>query len=123
RRDRPPAARRPARRQPPVSGDEARALRPRPAGAAPRPARGPRPGSGGLMAAAEVSQVPGITGERFREVMAQVPTAVCVVAADHADGPAGLSVGSFVSVSLDPPLVGVFVATTSTRWPRVAEAG
>jgi flavin reductase (DIM6/NTAB) family NADH-FMN oxidoreductase RutF len=74
------------------------------------------------MAAAEVSPMPGISPERFRAVMAHVPTSVCVVAADHADGPAGLSVGSFVSVSLDPPLVGVFVATTSTSWPRVAAA-
>jgi flavin reductase (DIM6/NTAB) family NADH-FMN oxidoreductase RutF len=75
------------------------------------------------MAAADVSERPAISGERFREVMAHVPTSVCVVAAAHADGPAGLSVGSFVSVSLDPPLVGVFVATTSTSWPRIAEAG
>lgn len=66
---------------------------------------------------------PGIDPGRFREVMAHVPTSVCVIAAAHADGPAGLSVGSFVSVSLDPPLVGVFVASTSTSWPRVAEAG
>ena len=66
---------------------------------------------------------PGIDPARFREVMAHVPTSVCVIAADHTDGPAGLSVGSFVSVSLDPPLVGVFVASTSTSWPRVEEAG
>jgi 3-hydroxy-9,10-secoandrosta-1,3,5(10)-triene-9,17-dione monooxygenase reductase component len=59
----------------------------------------------------------------FREVMAHIPTSVCVIAADHIDGPAGLSVGSFVSVSLDPPLVGVFVASTSTSWPRVEAAG
>ncbi|MFT3866500.1 MAG: flavin reductase family protein [Solirubrobacterales bacterium] len=65
---------------------------------------------------------PAIDSGFFREVMAQVPTSVCVVAADHVEGPAGLSVGSFVSVSLDPPLVGVFVAATSTSWPRVAAA-
>jgi 3-hydroxy-9,10-secoandrosta-1,3,5(10)-triene-9,17-dione monooxygenase reductase component len=66
---------------------------------------------------------PAVDPGYFREVMAHIPTSVCVVAADHADGPAGLSVGSFVSVSLDPPLVGVFVAATSTSWPRVAAAG
>jgi flavin reductase (DIM6/NTAB) family NADH-FMN oxidoreductase RutF len=66
---------------------------------------------------------PSIDPAYFRQVMAQIPTSVCVVAADHADGPAGLSVGSFVSVSLDPPLVGVFVASSSTSWPRVAETG
>jgi flavin reductase (DIM6/NTAB) family NADH-FMN oxidoreductase RutF len=73
--------------------------------------------------AADVGSMPTISGERFREVMAHIPTSVCVVAAAHEDGPAGLSVGSFVSVSLDPPLVGVFVAATSTSWPRVAAAG
>lgn len=65
----------------------------------------------------------GIDPERFRAVMAHVPTSVCVVASDDAGGPAGLTVGSFVSVSLEPPLVGVFVAETSTSWPRVRAAG
>jgi flavin reductase (DIM6/NTAB) family NADH-FMN oxidoreductase RutF len=72
---------------------------------------------------AEGVTAPGVDPRRFRDVMAHVPTSVCVIAADHTDGPAGLSVGSFVSVSLDPPLVGVFVASTSTSWPRVEEAG
>jgi flavin reductase (DIM6/NTAB) family NADH-FMN oxidoreductase RutF len=71
----------------------------------------------------EGAAAPSVDPRRFRDVMAQVPTSVCVIAAAHADGPAGLSVGSFVSVSLDPPLVGVFVASTSTSWPRVEEAG
>jgi flavin reductase (DIM6/NTAB) family NADH-FMN oxidoreductase RutF len=64
-----------------------------------------------------------VTAERFREVMSHVPTAVCIVAAASQDGPAGLTIGSFVSVSLTPPLVGVLVAASSTSWPRVAAAG
>lgn len=31
----------------------------------------------------------------------------------------GLSVGSFVPVSLSPPLVGFFVAETSATWPKI----
>jgi flavin reductase (DIM6/NTAB) family NADH-FMN oxidoreductase RutF len=60
--------------------------------------------------------------DAFRHVMGHVPTGVSVVAAMTPDGPAGLTVGSFVSASLDPPLVGFLVARTSTSWPRVAEA-
>lgn len=46
----------------------------------------------------------------FREVMRRFPTGVTVVATSGADGePAGLTVSSFTSVSLDPPLVLVCV--------------
>jgi 3-hydroxy-9,10-secoandrosta-1,3,5(10)-triene-9,17-dione monooxygenase reductase component len=37
--------------------------------------------------------------------------------------PVGVSVGSFASVSLKPPLVGFFIARTSTTWPHLAAAG
>lgn len=65
----------------------------------------------------------GITPERFRSVLAHAPSAVTVVTGMGPDGPVGLSVGSFVSVSLDPPLVGFFPAKTSTSWPTVRAAG
>ncbi len=35
----------------------------------------------------------------------------------------GLAVGSFFSVSLDPPLVAFCASKTSTSYPRIAEAG
>jgi flavin reductase (DIM6/NTAB) family NADH-FMN oxidoreductase RutF len=45
---------------------------------------------------------------------------VCVVtAADPDGGDAGLAVGSFTSVSLDPPLVAFLVDHESTSWPRI----
>ena len=59
----------------------------------------------------------------FRQAMGHLPTGVCVVAAMTRNGPAGLTVGSFVSASLDPPLVGLLVARTSSSWPRVERAG
>lgn len=60
----------------------------------------------------------------YRHVLGHLPTGVCVVTALDATGePVGLTVGSFTSVSLGPPLVGFFPARTSTSWPRIAAAG
>lgn len=70
-----------------------------------------------------VTAMPEVTPDRFRHVMGHVPTGVVVVAAMTPDGPAGLAVGSFVSVSLRPPLVGFFVAHNSTTWPRIEPRG
>ena len=50
-------------------------------------------------------------------------TGVTVVTAMHGGTPAGLSVNSFTSVSLDPPLVAFCVARTSATRPRIREAG
>lgn len=60
---------------------------------------------------------------RFRRVLGQVPTPVTVVTAATPDGPAGLVVGSFVSVSLEPPLVGIFVDRSSASWPAIRRTG
>lgn len=63
-------------------------------------------------------------GATFRRVLGHYPTGVCVVTAVEADGtPTGMVVGSFTSVSLDPPLVAFFPATTSSSWPRIAAVG
>jgi len=56
----------------------------------------------------------------FRRVLGHLPTGACIVAGLDSHGrPAGLAVGSFTSVSLDPPLVSFLVATTSTSWPAI----
>jgi len=55
--------------------------------------------------------------------MAHVPTSVAVVAAVVEGGAKGLSVGTFVPVSLEPPLVGFFVANTSKSWPAINASG
>ena len=67
--------------------------------------------------------MPDLSGEHFRQVMAHVPTSVAVVAGVVDGLPKGLSVGTFVPVSLDPPLVGFFVATTSKSWPPIESSG
>jgi 3-hydroxy-9,10-secoandrosta-1,3,5(10)-triene-9,17-dione monooxygenase reductase component len=59
----------------------------------------------------------------FRRVLGHYPTGVCVVAAMQTDGkPVGMTVGSFTSVSLAPPIVGFFPDRSSTSWPRIAAA-
>jgi flavin reductase (DIM6/NTAB) family NADH-FMN oxidoreductase RutF len=60
---------------------------------------------------------------RFRQVLGHYPTGVTVVTGLFRDTPVGLAVGSFFSVSLDPPLVGFCVARRSTSWPKLRKVG
>jgi flavin reductase (DIM6/NTAB) family NADH-FMN oxidoreductase RutF/DNA-binding IclR family transcriptional regulator len=65
-----------------------------------------------------------IESDVFRRVLGQYPTGVCIVTATTSDGaPAGLAVGSFTSVSLDPPLVAFLPAKSSTSWPKMRSVG
>jgi len=41
----------------------------------------------------------------FRKCLSQFPTGVCIVTAGSAEGPIGMTISSFNSLSLDPPLV------------------
>jgi len=60
----------------------------------------------------------------FRHVLGHMPTGVVVVTGVSAEGePAGVTIGSFASVSLDPPLVGFFHGTNSRTWPLIAQSG
>lgn len=59
-------------------------------------------------------------GHTLREVMGGYPTGVTIVAACEEGGePYGLTVNSFTSVSLDPPLVSVCVGHSSTSHDRL----
>jgi flavin reductase (DIM6/NTAB) family NADH-FMN oxidoreductase RutF len=58
----------------------------------------------------------------LRRVFAAYPTGVAAIAALVEGLPAGIAASSFVSVSLDPPLVSVCVAHTSTTWPALRSA-
>lgn len=65
-----------------------------------------------------------IDAERFRRVLGRFPTGVCVVTGVGPDGaPAGLSVNSFASASLEPPLIAFLPAQTSMSWPLIAPSG
>ncbi|WP_433826418.1 flavin reductase family protein [Actinoplanes sp. CA-015351] len=59
---------------------------------------------------------------RLRRVFGSFPTGVTVLAALVDGVPTGLAANSFVSVSLDPPMVSVCVAHTSTTWPVLRQA-
>lgn len=64
-----------------------------------------------------------IEPDRFRAALAHVPTSVVIVTADTPDGPTGMTIGSFASVSLDPCLVGFFPGRSSSSWPAIRDAG
>ena len=71
----------------------------------------------------EASASPAIDSARYRQVLGHFPTGVTVVTAKGVEGPVGLCVGSFASVSLDPPLVAFFAGKTSTTYPAIEAAG
>jgi flavin reductase (DIM6/NTAB) family NADH-FMN oxidoreductase RutF len=67
---------------------------------------------------------PVIDPKTFRGVLGHVPTGVVVVTAIDTDGaPAGLAIGSFTSVSLDPALVAFLPDKSSSSFPKIREAG
>jgi len=59
----------------------------------------------------------------FRKVLGRFPTGVTVVTAMDGDRPTGLAIGSFTSVSLDPPLVAFLPTKTSSSYAAVEAAG
>jgi 3-hydroxy-9,10-secoandrosta-1,3,5(10)-triene-9,17-dione monooxygenase reductase component len=65
-----------------------------------------------------------VDAKDFRAVLGHFPTGVVVITALCPDGmPAGMAIGSFTSVSLDPPLIAFLPAKNSSSWPRMREAG
>ena len=60
---------------------------------------------------------------QFRDTMGQFGTGV-VIATGCLDGaPAGFAAQSFVSLSLDPPLVALCPGKGSTSWPKLRDSG
>ena len=64
-----------------------------------------------------------IDGREFRRVLGHYPTGVTVVTAAGPAGPEGLTIGSFTSVSLDPPLVSFCPGHDSDSWARMRDVG
>ena len=60
---------------------------------------------------------------RFREVLGHFATGVTVVTTSDERGPTGFTCQSFMSLSLEPPLVAVSPSKTSDTWPRIAATG
>ena len=57
-----------------------------------------------------------IDQRQFRDVLGQFPTGVTVVTGCDGDRPVGLTIGSFTSVSLNPPLVAFLPTRDSSTW-------
>jgi flavin reductase (DIM6/NTAB) family NADH-FMN oxidoreductase RutF len=60
---------------------------------------------------------------RYRQVLGHFPTGVTVITAAPDGVPVGMAVGSFSSVSLDPPLVAFFAGRGSSSWPKIEASG
>lgn len=59
----------------------------------------------------------------LKGVMGSFPTGVAIVTAIDAGTPVGFTCQSFVSLSLDPPLIALAPSKISTSWPRIRAAG
>ena len=64
-----------------------------------------------------------VDSQQFRSAMSHFCTGVVVATACLNGEPVGFAAQSFVSLSLDPPLVALCPAKTSTSWPKIREAG
>ena len=69
------------------------------------------------------STAPPISPEHFRAVLGHFCSGITVITAVDDEGPVGLTAQSFSSLSLDPPLVLVCPAKSSSSWPRIEAAG
>jgi flavin reductase (DIM6/NTAB) family NADH-FMN oxidoreductase RutF len=64
--------------------------------------------------------IPGsVDPDTFRQALSRHPAGVAIVTLP---GPAGLTVTSFSSASLDPPLVSFYIGHGSSNWPLVRTA-
>ena len=59
----------------------------------------------------------------YRDTMGQYCTGVVIVTGNEDGTLVGFAAQSFVSLSLDPPLIAVCPAKTSTSWPRIRATG
>lgn len=64
-----------------------------------------------------------VTPDQFREFMTNWPTAVAIVTARTGGAPAGCTVNALMSLSVEPPLLVVSLATTSHTLQAIREAG
>jgi 3-hydroxy-9,10-secoandrosta-1,3,5(10)-triene-9,17-dione monooxygenase reductase component len=63
-----------------------------------------------------------VAAGEYREIMRGLATGVTVVTAHAGGGPAGTTVNSFTSVSLEPPLALFCISHDSRTWPVIEDA-
>lgn len=66
---------------------------------------------------------PDFDAARFRDVLGRFCSGITIVTASLDARPTGLTCQSFMSLSLDPPLVAFAVAVTSKSYPAIREVG
>lgn len=66
---------------------------------------------------------PGLVEDDFRTVLGHLPTGVTVITGIAGSAPLGLTVGTFGSLSLEPPLVLFCPARASSTWPLLEPTG
>jgi len=64
-----------------------------------------------------------VTGDELRTAMRRFPAPICVVTVDFEDDRIGLTVGSLVSLSLEPPLVGIAIGNQQAAHALIRGAG
>jgi len=64
-----------------------------------------------------------IDGRRFRTTLGQFCSGVVIATGSLRGAPAGFAAQSFASLSLDPPLIALCPAKTSTSWPKLRDSG
>ena len=65
----------------------------------------------------------GIDAAHYRNVLGHFPTGVTIITGKHEDSPVGMAIGSFSSVSLEPPLVLFCPQKSSSSWPLIEASG
>ena len=63
-----------------------------------------------------------LSAELFRQAMSRHAAGVVIVTLASRSGPGGLTVTSFSSASLDPPLVSFYIGHSSSNWPAIRDA-
>ncbi|MCQ6458563.1 flavin reductase family protein, partial [Vibrio parahaemolyticus] len=48
---------------------------------------------------------------------------VVITSTSESNEPLGITIGSFASISLEPPLAGFFIGRSSRTWPLIAARG
>jgi flavin reductase (DIM6/NTAB) family NADH-FMN oxidoreductase RutF len=68
-------------------------------------------------------QLPTLDQRTLRDAFGAFPSGVVAVAGSVKGQLVGIAASSFTSISIEPPLVSFSVATSSSSWPRLREAG
>ena len=64
-----------------------------------------------------------VTGDELRTTMRRLSAPICVVTVDFEGDRLGLTVGSLVSLSLEPPLVGISIGNQQAAHALIRGAG